>query len=273
MVIPQGRKINKVMCLFFLAITFAFLAATAVFALLDKEEVSHTLFVLALITGAFSLLFGLLWSIYSRKEKRAEKMLRETVGQQYVPEDPTRIDSWQFILPKERLIETARQRFIRLIQLTGIASIGISLLIWVAMFVSKITKSYLQLVSLFLFCLIVSIPGILVQWFLYRMYKRSVPSRILLYPGKLIVDELKIPAEEIREIKVTPDRIINRSSPSVFREMLVRTDKRSIKYRIDFRTGSAYGEAPFWEEYEYFIAALSEWGAKNSVPVTISYMA
>ena len=54
--------------------------------------------------------------------------------------------------------------------------------------------------------------------------------------------------------------------------MLIRTEKSSVKLRIDYRTGTVSNEQPFWEEYGTFIAALSEWGVRNNVPVTISFM-
>ena len=112
-----------------------------------------------------------------------------------------------------------------------------------------------------------------IQLNLYREYEQSVPSRILLFPGKFIIDNVNVSAREIREISVSPVRILNRNSPDVFREMLIRTEKSSAKYRIDYRTGTDSNEQPFWAEYEQFITALSEWGTKNNVPVIVSYMA
>ena len=116
------------------------------------------------------------------------------------------------------------------------------------------------------------IPGILIQLCLYFVYDQSVPARIMLYPGKLIVDNASLSAREIQAIRVSPARIFNLNSPDVFREMLIRTEKSSVKLRIDYRTGTVSNEQPFWEEYGTFIAALSEWGVRNNVPVTISFM-
>ena len=66
----KGGKINKLLCLFFLPITLLLLAAAGVFALSKRPEVACVFCVIALITGAFSLFYGILWLIYSRKEKR-----------------------------------------------------------------------------------------------------------------------------------------------------------------------------------------------------------
>ena len=93
-----------------------------------------------------------------------------------------------------------------------------------------------------------------------------------MFPGKLIVDDRSFPAGTIREVRVSPERIYNRNSPGVFREMQIRTENGGEKFRIDYRSGSASNGAPFWEEYEAFIAALSGWGAENGVPVVIAYM-
>ena len=139
-------------------------------------------------------------------------------------------------------------------------------------FAAGVAISPLQLLCILLFGFLITIPGMLMQLGLYWEYVRSVPSRILLFPGKLIVDNCSFPAGTIREIRISPDRIYNRNSPGVFREMLIRTGKGGEKYRIDYRSGSGSNGAPFWEEYEAFIAALSGWGAGNGVPVVIAYM-
>jgi hypothetical protein len=117
------------------------------------------------------------------------------------------------------------------------------------------------------------IPGLLIQFSLYLKYDQSVPSRILLFPGKLVIDSRRLSAREIREIRVSPARVLNRNSTDVFREMLIQTEKSRTKYRIDYRTGTVSNEQPFWAEYEQFLAALSEWGKQNRVQVTVSYMA
>lgn len=272
-VVPKGRMINKILCLLFLVVTLILLAAAGVSAFFERSDVSQVLCTLALITGAFSLFYGILWFVYNRKENRAEKILRETIEQQYTTEDSSALGYWEFILPKALLTETARKRFFNIIRWLLIIAPGMSILIWVILVVFDSTRSFLQLYYLFLFCLLVSVPGILVQWCLYKVYGRSVPSRILMFPGKLVVDDQVFSTGETREIRVSPVRIFNFNSPAVFREMLIRTDKSSKKYRIDFRTGSVSNEQPFWEEYEPFVAALSQWGSENGVSVTVSYMA
>ena len=268
----KGRKINKILCVFFLVPTLILLLAAAVSALTGRSEAGYALCITALITGAFSLLYGILWFLYGRKEKETELALNDLLGSQYVPEDPARSEYREFLLPKTRLTETARGRLRMIVRWSLITPFGVLLLIGGIQYAAGGAVTPLQLLYILLFGFLISIPGILIQLGLYREYARSVPSRILLFPGKLIVDDRSFSAGTIREIRVSPDRIYNRDSPGVFREMLIRTEKGGEKYRIDYRSGSASNGAPFWEEYEAFIAALSGWGAENGVPVVIAYM-
>ena len=95
----------------------------------------------------------------------------------------------------------------------------------------------------------------------------------MLFPGKLVVDGVVFPVREIREIRISPDRIVDCNSPDVFRELMIRTEKDTVRLRIDYRAGAGSDQQPHWEEYAQFVAALSYWGTKNNVQVTILYMA
>ena len=176
------------------------------------------------------------------------------------PDDPYRLDYREFILPKADLIKKAGERARSIVRWTGVFALGTFLLISGIQLIYGSLRNPLQLLY------------ILIQLCLYFVYDQSVPARIMLYPGKLIVDNASLSAREIQAIRVSPARIFNLNSPDVFREMLIRTEKSSVKLRIDYRTGTVSNEQPFWEEYGTFTAALSEWGVRNNVPVTISFM-
>ncbi len=268
----KGKKINKILCLLFLGMAAISLAAAGVFALAKNPAAGHTFCVLALIFGGFALFYGMLWLIWSRKEKKAERALNEAAARQHAPEDPARADCREFVLPKDRLTEKARKRFHSILRWTGIAALGAYLLIGGLLFAFDSAKSPFQMVCLLVFCGLITVPGILVQRRLYRTYARSVPTRILLFPGKLVVDGTVFPSGEIREIRVSPEQIFNINSPGVFRELRIRTDGGGAQYRMDHRAGAHSDEQPFWEEYGAFVAALSDWGAENGVPVTVSFM-
>ena len=90
--IYKGRKINKILCLSFLGITLITLSAAGVCTALDRSALCQTFCILALITGAFCLVYGVLWLIYGRKEGKMEKALNELLSRQYMPEDPARPD-------------------------------------------------------------------------------------------------------------------------------------------------------------------------------------
>ena len=250
--IYKGKKINRFLCLLFLIFTAILLIAAGIFALLKNSEAGCTFCILAMITGGFSLLYGLLWFLYGRTERKAERKLREILEGQNEPDDPGLPDYQEFILPKADLIEKAGKRAGSIARWTGICALGMFLLIGGIQLACGSLKRPVQLLYMLLFCIAIMIPGILIQLKLYREYGRSVPSRILLFPGKLIIDNASLPAREIREIRVSPAQIFNRNSPDVFREMTIRTEKSSAKYRIDYRAGTASGEQPFWEDYGLF---------------------
>lgn len=269
----KGKKINKMLCLFFLFFALISLIAAGVCALAIDSAAGYTLCILAVIAGGFSLLYGVLWLIYGRMERIKELELRETLKGQNAIDDPYRLDYREFILPKAALTKKAGTRVRSIVRWTGIAAFAVFVLIGVIQLACGSLKSPLQLLYMFLFCVLIMIPGILIQFCLSLKYDQSVPSRILLFPGKLVIDNMTLTANEIREIRVSPSQIFNRNSPDVFREMLILTEEGRTKYRIDYRTGTAFNEQPFWEEYGQFIETLSEWGKKNNVPVTVSYMA
>ncbi len=271
--IYKGRKVNRFLCLFFIIFVVLFLIVAGCFALRKNSAASYTFCVLAIIAGGFSLLYGVFWFIYGRKERNAELELRKILERQDISEDPYRLDYREFILPKADLIKKAGTRVRGIVRWTCIFAVGVFLLIGGIQLVCGSLKSPIQLLYILLFCILIMIPGLLIQFSLYLKYDQSVPARILLFPGKLVIDTRNLSAREIQEIRVSPVRVFNRNSTDVFREMLIQTEKSSTKYRIDYRTGTVSNEQPFWAEYAQFVDALLEWGKKNRVQVIVSYMA
>lgn len=269
----KGKKINRFLCLFFILFAVIFLILAGVFALAKDPDKGYVFCILAIIAGGFSLLYGVLWFIYARVERKSEKKLREILEGQNTTEDPNRLDYQEFILPKAALIKKAGKRAHDIVRWTGIAALGVFLMIGGIQVACGSLKSPVQLLYMLLFCMLIMVPGLLVHLNLYLKYKQSVPTRILLFPGKLVIDNMNLSAGEIQKISVSPGQIFNPNSTDVFREMLIQTEKSSAKYRIDYRTGTFSNEQPFWAEYEQFVAALAEWGKKNRVQVVVSYMA
>jgi hypothetical protein len=250
-----------------------FLILAGVFALAKDPDKGYIFCILAIIAGGFSLLYGVFWFIYGRVERKSEKKLREILEVQNTTEDPNRLDYQEFILPKAALIKKAGKRAHDIVRWTGIAALGVFLIIGGIQVACGSLKSPVQLLYMLLFCMLIMVPGLLVHLNLYLKYNQSVPTRILLFPGKLVIDNIDLSAGEIQKISVSPGQIFNPNSTDVFREMLIQTEKSSTKYRIDYRTGTFSNEQPFWAEYEQFVAALAEWGKKNRVQVVVSYMA
>ena len=71
--IYKGRKINRFLCLLFLILTLIFLIVAGIFALAKASEAGYTFCILAMITGGFSLLYGLFWFLYGRAERKADR--------------------------------------------------------------------------------------------------------------------------------------------------------------------------------------------------------
>ena len=67
--IYKGRKINRMLCILFLVL-FAISLVSAVL-------VSDIAVIFAQITGAFALLYGILWAFWARKESKAEQALKD----------------------------------------------------------------------------------------------------------------------------------------------------------------------------------------------------
>ena len=108
-----------------------------------------------------------LWLIYGRKEGKTEKALNELLSRQYMPEDPARPDYREFILPKARLTEAARNRARSVLRWTGIMALGAFLLICGIQLACGAIGSPLQVLFILIFCVLITIPGLLVQLCLY----------------------------------------------------------------------------------------------------------
>ena len=270
--IYKGKKINRFLCAGMAVASAVLCAAAGVLRLAGKEGLSYGLFVLALITGGFALFYGLFWAIWAKREKSAQQALQRMAEQKSAAQEANPLDYQEFVLPKEALTETAFLRFANGFKWTAYVALGIFALMTGSMMRSSSFGGVRQALAILCFCLVITIPGLIVQWVIYRRYEKAVPRRIVLFPGKLAIDGSVFPAQDIREVSASPERIYNVNSPSVFRELKVRTDGGDTNYRIDFRSGSPSGEAPYWEDYPRFLEALSAWGKANGVQVTIEYM-
>ena len=268
----KGRLINKILCLSFLGMTLVLLGTGGILSLQEKTEAAETFGILALITGGFSLIYGVLWFVWARKESKADRILRAALEPESAAQDSAPPVWREFRLPGEQLRKTAYRRFSALVRWIILAAFCAGVLIEIIIFACGTRKSIPQMLYTVLFCVLIAIPGIFIQWRIYRQYVRSVPEKIQLYQGRLAVDDVFFSAGEILEIKVSSEQLFNLNSPAVFRKMLIRTETGSTSYCIDSRSGRGSSGQPFWPEYGALIEALSEWGEKNSVTVNITFM-
>ena len=270
--IIHGKKVNRFLCLFFLALALIFLALTGVLILMRRPDFSPTLLTLASVMGGFSLFYGIGWLIWSRREGKAEAALRKAeAGRRTTGEAGVALPS-DFLLPRERLTVSAFLRFMNILRWTALAGGGVFLLILGIQLAYGSLQAPRQIVYTLLFCILIALPGIAVQWSIYRKYERTVPQRIQLLPGELVIDNRSFAPGDIRRIRISPDRPYNLNSPEVFRNLQIRTEQTEELYRIDYRAAPGSGEQPFWEDYERFSEALQAWGEENGVPVVIEYM-
>ena len=157
--IYKGKKTNRFLCLLFLILTLIFLIAAGISVLLKNPEAGCTFCILAIITGGFSLLYGLLWAVYGRTEIKAERKLREILDPQYAPDDPYLPDYQEFVLPKSDLIEKAGNRAGSILRWTGICALCVFLLTGGIQLACGSLKSPLQLLYMLLFCIITYIKA------------------------------------------------------------------------------------------------------------------
>jgi len=127
-----------------------------------------------------------------------------------------------------------------------------------------------QLSGILVFSFIIAVPGIVIQYVIYRQYADSVPGKIRLFPGRLYIDEKCFYARNTEHIKVSSARSRNSSSPEIFRCLTVRSEGKSFMYRLDFRVRGE--DNPQWAQYAEFVYELDKWAKSNAVPCTVDYM-
>ncbi|MBR7040700.1 MAG: hypothetical protein IKI24_02535 [Clostridia bacterium] len=270
--IYKGRKINRFLCVTFACLCAAALAASGTAWLLGDTGIRSVCVIFAQITGAFALLYGVLWAVWARKENKAEQKLRAQNEARPAPREADGTGCREFVLPREKLTGAARRRFVSVIKGTALAALGVFALITLITLWGGVFGSPVRLLYILLFACAICVPGILAQWGIYRKFALDVPGRIALYPGRLEVDDSVFTAGEILDIRISPDRIYNADSPAVFRGMAVRTARGVKRCRMDFCSGRASKDGVCWEGYSEFSAALQSWGKAAGVTVTVEYM-
>ena len=149
-----------------------------------------------------------------------------------------------------------------------LTSAGILLLL----FFSKELKEPVQILYTLMFGALIMLPGILLQLGILNRYTSSVPEKVVLFPGKMVVDRTVYAASSIKNIRITSSVVVNPNSPAVYREMRIHFSEGSRIYRIDYRARGNPQEQPEWAGYSGFVSDLYSWGNENKVDVTIDYM-
>ena len=263
--VPHDSKSSKYICILMLCFSVPALAAAVVLR-------HYSFFVLFLITGVFALIYGGFWAFWTKKEKKKEQEIREIEEAKVTGSEPDPLALYEFILPREQLKKAAFKRVIDVLKWVPLVALIMTAVITGTLVFYGETPGIGQCFGMLLFCMIVGIPGIIIQFVINKAYTAELPRKVVLYPGKLVVDGEVMAAGEIREIRVSPKRMYNYHSPKILRGMTVKTGKGKRVYQFDFWSGRESADRLCWAEYPAFVDAVTEWGRANHIAVVIEYM-
>lgn len=263
------RRINKILCLSMLSMAVIFLALGGVFTLLDGPDMGLLLCVPAVIAGGFSLLYGILWGVYGRKERMQQKRLERATQVLSRPADDI-VTYQEFVLPRAELIAAAKRRFQKIAVALLLSDVIIFVVLYGFLCVGNGYAGIGHLISVMVFCLLMVLPGILMQYLIFQKYARAVPERIQLFPGKLILDGRQFCTNEIKRLTVSSFLSASRDTSVLYRKLIVSTEKQTREYAIDYRFASE--DTPHWREYGTLLQALRIWAEQNQVRLTVDYM-
>ena len=264
----SGKKVNRILFFLFLSITCVVLAVTAIFSIFrnGSYEVS-VLLVLSVITGVMACFYGIHWIYYVYRQKFMDRWFSEEEQDdgEEGPSEPACDIAEDFVLPREQLIEAARKRYRGIAKWIWIALAVVYLLITSILLYYDALKESSQLLYLAAFCILIAIPGLIVQFIIKAQYFSSVPENICLAPGLLTVDGREYKAGDIESLRVSRERSRDPHAVSVFRQLEIFSEDGKDLFRIDFGAGSDVE----WDAYPYFVSLLSQWGSGNGVTVTV----
>lgn len=260
----KGSKINQLLCLTFSGMTAVLLLLGSVYWLLGYDVFLYVTLVLAAITAGFGVLYLVLWQVFKWQEQQSQLKL-EQAAQLPAEENEGALEYREFVLPKQKLAETAYARF----QKIAAALLIVAVVVFVILAGSNLAGGG-RIWGTGLFCILVITPGILLQYLLYRRYADSIPERIVLFPGKLIVDNHSYRTGELEQITISAYKNANRNAIQVYRKMIVKEKRKERLYTIDYCAPSEGN--PRWEGYGVFLESLKNWAKQNSVPLKVDYM-
>lgn len=268
----KGRRINKFLCLGLSAMAALFLVAAAVCAICREPVFAQVMCFIAVIWAGFAAVYGIGWLVYARKEAAQQKKIERAA--EILAEENEEGDDGpafaEFTLPRDELINTAKKRLYETAAIFPVVSAVVFVLLYGFLLFSVGFNGIGHLILVALFCLLIAVPGIIVQVHIYRDYTGNVPQSIRLFPGKLIIDGRQLTGAEIENISVSAFKSANKNTTAIFREFTVKTRSGILKKHIDFRTIGK--NCPRWQEYGVFLIELQKWAEQNRVSLTVNYM-
>ena len=266
--VVKSRRLNKILCLIFTAGAACFLIFAALFRAADKEALCYTFFVLSVILAGFGAFYGVLWFIFADKENKVQKKIEEI--EEYSESSDQKKEYREFILPKKEMTESAKKRFEKIVRLMPVMVIVLFVLIYGIQFFTAGFAGWRHLLTVLLFCILICVPGILLQYAIYRYYVGRIPNKISFYQEKLYIDKVAFLTKQIREIRISSEKLINRYSPSLYRQLTIDAEDGSCSYLIDYRAENK--EAPHWPEYGNLVEELRKWAEENRIELKVNYM-
>ena len=271
--IVPGRRINKILFILFASILAVLLLLDVIFFVKQDDAMVETLLIVSAIIGAFALLYGILWAVFASKEKKENKLLNRQPAVDPREHYADIQGTVTFTLPRAELLYLAKKRLRAIEKWLWIAEGILFLILYVPVTITDGFGSLSRLATILALCVIIVVPGVVIQEVIYRSYIFDMPERIGLYIGRISVDDRTYPAYEMTEIAMSSPKARNASSSKVFRTLTITAQNASKTYKIDFRAPSAGRSIqPRWNQYDEFCEALMAWGSTNGVAVKMDFM-
>ena len=274
----KGKQINRLLCLILLPIAVLFFSCGIAFYIGGGRALGDTAVIIAAIFGAFALIYGIRWMLYAKKEAKAQRRIEVAVAESINEKNEGTegiggagiLDSVELCIPHEALKKAAEKRFKKItLSLLAAAIICFCVIYGIILFTSGFA-GITHLLMVLCFCVVITIPGYVIQYDIYRNYVRSQAYIISLYYDKMLVNDKVYQKNEIRHIAISSAEYINVNSVSNYRRLVVETISGRDSYNIDYRSNA--DKTLQWENYEFLVEELRKWTTANNVPYTVDYM-
>ncbi len=179
-----------------------FLLAAAVCAVSVESVFAQVMCMIAAIWAGFAAVYGIGWLVYARREAKRQKKI-ERAAELLREESSNQLAYAEFTLPKDELAAGAKKRFTKFAAALLCIALTVFAVLYVIILLSAGWGGFVHLLWVLGFCLLITVPGTLVQYGIYKKYVSDLPEKIILFPGKLIIDGRQFAAREVQSIGIS----------------------------------------------------------------------